>query len=119
VALRDLDDGELAAVLAGADAFCMPSLSEGFGLPALEAMACGAAVVAAARGALPEVVGDGGLLVEPTAGQVEAALDRVLSDARLARDLRERGQRRALELPWSRAADGWMAALEQAATTVR
>src|SRR5439155_7105764 len=60
VALRDLDDGELAAVLAGADAFCLPSLSEGFGLPALEAMACGAPVVAADRGALPEVVAGGG-----------------------------------------------------------
>ena len=119
VALRDLDDEALAAVLAGADAFCLPSLSEGFGLPALEAMACGAPVVAAARGALPEVVGEAGLLVEPTADACEAALDRVLTDGRLARDLRERGRRRALELPWSRTADGWVAALEHAATTVR
>ncbi|HEY3018885.1 MAG TPA: glycosyltransferase family 1 protein, partial [Solirubrobacteraceae bacterium] len=119
VALRDLDDRELAAVLAGADAFCLPSLSEGFGLPALEAMACGAPVVAAARGALPEVVAGGGLLVEPTADELDAALDRVLTDARLAQDLRERGRRRALELPWSRTADDWVAALEQAVTTVR
>ena len=103
-------------MLAGADAFCLPSLSEGFGLPALEAMACGAPVVAAARGALPEVVADAGLLVEPTAGALAAALDRVLTDPALARDLRGRARRRALELPWSRTADGWLAALEQAAT---
>ncbi len=89
-------DRDLPALYAGAAVFVLPSLEEGFGLPALEAMACGAPVVASNRGALPEVVGDAALIVDPDAeAEIAHALARVLSDAPLARDLGSRGRARA------------------------
>jgi glycosyltransferase involved in cell wall biosynthesis len=108
-------DDELAALMAGAAAFCLPSLSEGFGITVLEAMACGAPVVASDRGALPEVVGDAGLLVAPEAPALEDALARVLTDDALAADLRAAGRERAAAFTWERTAEGWMATLEAAA----
>ncbi len=108
-------EGDLARLFAGAAAFCLPSFSEGFGLPALEAMSAGAPVVAARRGALPEVVGDAGVLVEPTADEVEQALARVLTDPALATRLAAAGRERAEELTWERTADGWLAVLKLAA----
>lgn len=91
-----VDDRDLPALYAGAAVFVLPSLEEGFGLPALEAMACGAPVVASNRGALPEVVGDAALTVDPEAeAEIVDALARVLSDAALARDLAGRGRARA------------------------
>ena len=59
--------------MAGAAAFCLPSLMEGFGLTALEAMSCGVPVVVSDRGSLPEVVGDAGLVVAPTVDAVRDA----------------------------------------------
>lgn len=82
----------------------IPSFHEGFGLPALEAMAIGVPVVAAARGALPEVVGDAGLLVEPRADALADAMDRLLGDAALARTLAARGIERARMFTWRAAA---------------
>jgi len=108
-------DAELAALMAGADAFCLPSLHEGFGLTVLEAMACGSAVIASDRGALPDLIGDAGVLVEPSAAAVEAALGRVLADPADARRLGEAARARALELTWERTARGWASVLEQAA----
>lgn len=108
------DDAELAAVMANAAAFCLPSLHEGFGLPALEAMACGAPVVVSDRGALPEVVDDAGLVVAPEPDAIAAGLTRVLTDDALAADLRARGRERAVTMPWSRTADRWVEALELA-----
>jgi glycosyltransferase involved in cell wall biosynthesis len=96
---------ELPHVYANADLFLMPSWHEGFGLPALEAMACGTPVVASNRGSLPEVVGDAGLLVDPQdpdaiAGQAV----RVLADRHLHDDLRRRGLERARTFTWERTA---------------
>jgi len=108
-------DAELAAIMAGAAAFCLPSLSEGFGLPALEAMACGTPVVVSDRGSLPELVGDGGQVVAPDAPALAGALRAVLTDDGLAADLAARGRARAEGFPWSRTADGWLAALRRAA----
>ncbi len=82
--------------------FAYPSLYEGFGLPALEAMACGSAVVASNASSLPEVVGDAGLLVDPTDPRaIAAALSRVLDDASLRQNLGARAIARARRFTWA------------------
>src|SRR5262249_46060540 len=87
---------ELSALYRGAAACAFPSLAEGFGLPPLEAMACGTPVVASDLTAVPEVVGDAGLLADPRDPEAfAAALARVLEDEALRQRLRERGLRRA------------------------
>jgi glycosyltransferase involved in cell wall biosynthesis len=113
--LGHVGDLELAGLMAEADAFCLPSLFEAFGLTALEAMACAAPVVVSDRGALPEVVGDAGLLCEPTPEAIEATLLSVLTDTALAGRLRAAGRDRAKRMSWERTAEGWLAALRRAA----
>lgn len=115
VRVADPTDADMAALMAGADVFCLPSLYEGFGMTALEAMASGTPVIVSDRGALPEVVGDAGLIVSPDANSVERALCRVLSEAGLAADLRRKGLERARTHTWDRTAQGWLVALRQAA----
>ena len=109
-------DTELAALMAGADAFCLPSFSEGFGLTALEAMACGAPVVVSDRGALPEVVGDGGVAVAPAAEPIAVALERILTHSEVATGLRRAARARAETFTWERTARGWAALLQAAAS---
>ncbi|MDX5312319.1 MAG: glycosyltransferase family 4 protein [Rhodococcus sp. (in: high G+C Gram-positive bacteria)] len=76
-----IDDGELAGLLGSAQVAAVPSLYEGFSLPAVEAMACATPLVASRAGAIPEVVGDAGILVPPgDSEQLAAALARVLDD---------------------------------------
>ena len=94
--------------MAGAVAVCQPSTSEGFGLTALEAMASGAAVVVSTRGSLPEVVGRGGRVVEPTAPAMEEALVDLITRPRAAARLRRRALRRARRLTWDSTAAGWL-----------
>jgi glycosyltransferase involved in cell wall biosynthesis len=82
-----------------ADVFVFPSLLEGFGLPPVEAMACGTPVVAANTSSLPEVVGDAGLLVPPMdAPALAVALQRLLADETLRYDLGTRGRERVQRL---------------------
>jgi glycosyltransferase involved in cell wall biosynthesis len=103
-ALGHVDDALLPGLYAGAAAFVLPSLYEGFGLTALEAMAAGVPVVAADRGALPEVCGAAAQLVDPTdAEAVAAALEHALDDP--AR-WRAAGPRRAAPLTWDATARG-------------
>jgi len=81
---------------AGATALVCPSLDEGFGLPVLEAMACGTPAVCARAGALPEVAGDAALYVEPTdVRSIAAGLGTILEDEPLRRELVSRGLARA------------------------
>jgi glycosyltransferase involved in cell wall biosynthesis len=108
-------DAELAALMAGAQAYCLPSFYEGFGLTVLEAMACATPVVVSDRGALPEVVGDAGLVVAPEPDVVAAALRAVLTDPERARALGEAGRERARRFSWERTADGWLDVLSSAA----
>lgn len=87
------------------DCFVYPSHLESFGLPPLEAMSCGAPVVASSRASLPEVVGEAALLVDPADHSgVATAIWRLLTDADFAAALRERGYRRAAEMSWQAAA---------------
>lgn len=87
---------DLPLLYAGATALVCPSLAEGFGLPVLEAMACGTPVVCARAGALPEVAGDAALYVDPgDAGSIAAGLQRILEDESVRRDLSSRGLVRA------------------------
>ncbi len=86
-------------------AFIYPSLYEGFGIPPLEALACGAPVACSSASCLPEVVGSDALLFDPhNTEEMAAALERLLSSADLARDLRQRGPRRAAQFTWQKAA---------------
>ena len=93
--LGHVDASELVALYNGAAALAYPSYYEGFGLPPLEAMACGAPVVASNTSSMPEVIGDAGLLVSPDdAEAIAVALWRLLSDAQLRQTLVERGFQR-------------------------
>lgn len=98
-------DEELVALYSAAQCFVYPSLYEGFGIPPLEALACGAPVICSNRSSLPEVVGDAALLVDPTdIEELSAALERLLGDTALRAELRARGLRRAQSFSWDRAA---------------
>ncbi len=100
-----ITDEELVWWYRAAAVFAYPSLLEGFGLPVLEAMACGAPTVTSNLSSLPEVAGDAALLVDPTSMDALAdALLRLMADAGLANDLRARGQAQAARFPWSRTA---------------
>jgi glycosyltransferase involved in cell wall biosynthesis len=93
--------GDLPALYTGALCFVYPSFFEGFGLPPLEAMRCGAPVLAGNLTSLPEVVGDAGLLVDPfDEAALAAALGRLIDDAALRATLRERGLDRARAFDW-------------------
>jgi glycosyltransferase involved in cell wall biosynthesis len=96
---------DLIALYSMADVFAFPSWIEGFGIPILEAMTCGAPVVASDRGALPEVVGGAGLLVDAEdASGLATHLESVLSRPNLANDLRRRGVVHASRFSWQRTA---------------
>lgn len=105
---------DLPPLYGGARVFVYPSLYEGFGLPVLEAMQCGAPVVTTDISSMPEVVGDAALLVKPDdADALTAALTRVLSDDALAADLRQRGLARAALFSWDRCARETRAVYEE------
>jgi len=105
-----VDDADLPALYAGAAAFAMPSLYEGFGLPCLEAMAAGTPVVAADRAALPEACGGAALLVDPDDAEAFAtALIRAAGPERGR--LTEAGRARAAGLSWARSAESVDAAI--------
>lgn len=98
-------DEDLPALFSGALAFVFPSLYEGFGMPVIEAMACGAPVLTATTSSLPEVAGDAALLVNPQdAMAIAAGLARLAEDATLRAELRSRGLARAASFSWDRCA---------------
>ena len=100
-----VDDAGLRALYQGADCFVFPSRHEGFGLPAVEAMACGCPVVAARAGALPEICGDAALLADPLdPTDIASAVARVLDDPACAAKLRAAGATRAAAFTWDAAA---------------
>jgi glycosyltransferase involved in cell wall biosynthesis len=113
-----IDAAEQPLWYAAATVFVFPSLYEGFGIPPLEAMACGTPVIASTSSSLPEVVGDAGLLVPPTdAEALGAAIVRLLEDAGLRAELRERGLRQARRFSWRTTAERTLAVYREAGTT--
>jgi glycosyltransferase involved in cell wall biosynthesis len=94
-------DEDLPLFYAGAQVFLFPSLYEGFGIPPLEAMACGTPVIASDAQPMPEVLGDAAILEPPCSPERFAeAISSVLTDARLRCSMRERGQQRVREFSW-------------------
>lgn len=107
-------DDDLVHLYNRAEALVQPSLMEGFGLPPVEAMACGTPVVASRAGSLPEVVGDAGIFFEPTdVGAISAALRRVIDEPGLRADLAGRALRRASQFTWAASARAMLDAFEE------
>lgn len=102
---KEVGDAELVRLYSQADLLLWPSLSEGFGLPPVEAMACGTPVVSSIVTSIPEVCGDAALLVEPTdVERIFEAMRHLLSDDAMRQEYVERGARRARELTWAECA---------------
>ncbi len=113
--LHDVPEQELAALYSGASLFVFPSLYEGFGLPVLEAMACGTPVVCSHTSSLPEVAGDAALLVDPLDVEgIAASIRRALGDEGLRQRMREKGLARAAIFSWEQTARMTLAAYERA-----
>ena len=102
----EISDEEMAQLLNASHALVMPSLWEGFGLPALEAMACGTPVLSSDRGSLPEVVGNGGLFFDPeNTDALTACALQILTDDALQRRLAEQALAQASTFTWDKSAE--------------
>ena len=109
-------DADRDALMAGAQVFCYPSLSEGFGLPVLEAMAQGAPIVTASGTATAEVIGDAGVTVDPRdTAAIAHAVAQLLDDRALASRLGHAALERAATFSWERTAHGYLDAYREAA----
>lgn len=109
-------DEDLPAMICGADALVYPSLAEGFGLPVLEAMACGTPVICTSAPALPEIAEGAALMVDPhDANGWAGALRQLLTDSDLRLELRRKGLERASQFSWERTARLTLRAFEEAA----
>ena len=103
-----LPDSDVVALLNTSALLALPSLMEGFGLPAVEAAACGCPVVATTASPLPALLGPAGMYVDPGTGQLERALDRVLQSAELRGQMGQAGVAAAKRLSWRAAAEQLM-----------
>ncbi|MBP2324538.1 glycosyltransferase involved in cell wall biosynthesis [Kibdelosporangium banguiense] len=118
--VANLPAAEYAELIASAEIVCVPSLFEGFSLPAVEAMACGVPVVATTGGALPEVVGNGGMLVPPgDSAALARALTDLLADSAARARAGQAGIARASQLSWRRTAEETVACYHELLGSVR
>ena len=100
-----IEDADLPALLSGATAFVFPSLYEGFGIPVLEAGACGVPVITSNTSSLPEVAGDAALLVDPhDVDAIAEAMSRLVTDAELRAELSRRGLANVQRFSWEKCA---------------
>lgn len=100
-----IDANDISAVYSGASVFAYPSLYEGFGLPILEAMSCGAPVITSNTSSMPEVAGDAARLVDPlNADELAGELETVLEDEGLRAEMKKKGLARAASFSWDRCA---------------
>ena len=111
-----VSDDDLVALYSDSLAVTLPSFSEGFGLPAIEAMACGIPVLASHAGSIPEVVGDAGLYFDPhKVEQIADAVYMLATRADVLESLRQKASERASQYTWSNAAKLALACLENLA----
>ena len=112
--LGRVSDLELVTLYSMADIFAFPSFFEGFGIPPIEAMACGAPVITSTTSSLPEVVGDAALLVDPhDIDALASAILRLLEHEELREDLRQKGYQRAQHYTWAMSARKMLAIYQQ------
>ena len=103
--LGAVDRSQLTALYTGAALFVYPSIAEGFGLPILEAMACGTPVLTSNTTSMPEIAGGAALLVDPhDTTAIARQLEQLLTDSVAVKDLSERGLARAQEFSWEKTA---------------
>jgi glycosyltransferase involved in cell wall biosynthesis len=108
------DEKDVPVLMNGAAVFVFPSLYEGFGLPPLEAMACGTPVITSNTASLPEVVGDAALLVDPySVESIADAMESLLLDPALRAELKDKGLKRASMFTWEKSADIILEVYEQ------
>lgn len=108
-----ISDEEKRALLNAAELYAYPCLYEGFGISPLEAMRCGTPVISSDRSSLPEVIGEGGLLIEPTPEKLGAAMAFVMQTPHERRELRRRALAQAEKFSWARTAQLTAAAYEE------
>ena len=115
IVFHPMPDEDLPLIYGLADAFVFPSLSEGFGLPPLEAMACGTPVITSNISSLPEVVGEAGILVDPyNVEEIAQAIRKVLTDNELRLSMSEKGMERAKLFTWENTARKTLVVYEEA-----
>lgn len=112
--LGRVSDLELITLYSMADLFAFPSFFEGFGMPPLEAMACGTPVITSNVSSLPEFASDAAFLVNPhNTDEIAQAISRLLEDKQLHRELQEKGYQRAREYTWERSAQKMLHVYQQ------
>ncbi len=115
-----LPDATVAALYNGCAVFVYPSLYEGFGLPVLEAMTCGAPVITSKTSSLPEVAGSAAILIDPfSVEEIASAIASVVNNASIREDLRVRGRQQAARFSWERTAEATYEAYKWAVTHSR
>ena len=107
LAVGFVDEADLPYLYAGALAYIIPSLSEGFGLPPLEAMACGTPVISSDVSAMPEILGDAPLYFDPySVDSIAKAMSKVVSDEKLRNQLSKKGLKQAKKYSWAETGRG-------------